>query len=291
MEYFEKTIKLDKLHLYGLWDPHLGSLFCRVDEVIKIVDMILKDPYGKCIIGGDTGDYIVAGIKDRRFDVNALSPEFKTFVELERGIRRIFKPLADEGKILHFHSGNHEEVLIRQFGDFMAAMCDDFGADYGLFSAITKLYMPKGSCKIYSAHGAGFTGSRSNDPDQRTSVLKRFLETKMQRKAVADFYLMGHTHMLEGFPPVDDIENRHGPDGRWYAVNVPKKPFFGVCGSYLAPWDSKKWKDENGDTHGAVCYGEKKMYDPAPTGSLMVEIDECGKYISHKKITFEPKDL
>ena len=183
----------DEVEIHMMADQHLGDPACDYRRIREKIDYILNTPNTYCVLGGDLMDAAVkASIGDCYSAALQPMEQLHTCVE-------IFKPLADEKKILCCVPGNHEERIYRQDGvDMTSLMCSQLNiADrYSPTSAL--LFIRFGYDKTvgrrhrpvcytgYVNHGSG-GGRRPGSKINKLSDLAGIVD--------ADFYLHFHTHL------------------------------------------------------------------------------------------------
>lgn len=98
------------INIYPLGDRHIGARECDINETKRLIDVILKDPYGYCVI---CGDMIDNGLKNSKTNVyrQIMPPDEQKEVFFEA-----FLPLAEANKILAAVPGNHCERSVRETG-------------------------------------------------------------------------------------------------------------------------------------------------------------------------------
>lgn len=98
------------INIYGIGDKHIGSKECDIKRLKKQVSTILDDEYGYCVI---CGDLINNGLKNSKTNTyqEVIQPAMQKELMYE-----IYKPLADNGKILAGVPGNHCERTVKEAG-------------------------------------------------------------------------------------------------------------------------------------------------------------------------------
>lgn len=97
------TYKFDSaINIYPIFDPHYGSVAHCEDEFRKYLNLILEDPVGYCVLGGDLiNNNIPMSVGLPREDL--ISPMQQKYDMVD-----MLRPLAKAGKILVSVRGNHE---------------------------------------------------------------------------------------------------------------------------------------------------------------------------------------
>lgn len=197
-----KAIKCDLGHhdqaeIHLLADRHFGDKATDWELTRKTIDHVLKTPNAFCVLGGDLMD---AAIKTSIGDT--YGAEIQIMEQLQMCVK-LFKPLADEKKVLCAVPGNHEERIWRQDGlDVTALMCSQMGIidRYANTSAVLMIRVGRDETAgrryrpvFYSAyvnHGSG-GGKKVGAKFNRLSDLAQIVDT--------DIYLQFHTHQPGAF--------------------------------------------------------------------------------------------
>lgn len=92
----------DSINLYPIFDVHYGSAAHCEAEFRQYLDLILEDPVGYCVLGGDlVNNNVVGGPGLPHEDI--INPMMQ-----KRDMVDLLKPLAVAGRILASVRGNHE---------------------------------------------------------------------------------------------------------------------------------------------------------------------------------------
>jgi hypothetical protein len=153
------------------------------------------------------------------------------------------RPLAEAGKVIGTHTGNHEARIYKSCGvDIARIMARELGIKY-FGSTVHHLFrVGKESYTLMSMHGSG--GSRL--PHTKIKAV-------IDRANMSDveIYLMGHLHQL----------SHHTRD--FYAIDkrkrtvVQSQKHFVLCGNYLKHWGS---------------YAEEAGYELTRSGSPKIKL-------------------
>lgn len=196
-----KPIKIDlssdltELKLESFFDLHIGSPKCDVSLIHERIDRVLKNPDTFCILGGDLlNNSIVGSVAEADLFESPASPT----EQLNTAIR-LFRPLADAGKILGVCCGNHEMRTYKKTGiDLMERFCSELNLldryDYVsclLFIRFGDLGGSRHHKKVcYTcmfSHGMGqggkLVGSKANGLQKRGEIIPN-----------CDIVVTGHTH-------------------------------------------------------------------------------------------------
>lgn len=215
------TIQTDKksVLICPVGDIHYGHRDCDEETLKFVLEWLYKE---KDVYVFSMADLVEASVIDSPglFDqVDFLDTQFYDVVKM-------FKPLADEGRLLGMHTGNHENRVKKKTGlDITKVMCRMLNTKYfgeGMLHLI-KVTNGKDSqtYTMYSTHGA----SSARFPQTKMLACMR-----LDRIADAEIYCMGHVHSLA-----------HDKMDRYVIENgkVIKKPrHYILTGSYLQYWGS-----------------------------------------------------
>ena len=170
------------------------------------------------------GDLLDLSIMDSVGDV--YGAEFQPRDQLWR-VRDVFRPLAQEGRILGVTSGNHEERIYKKTGiDVMEWLADYWGVRerYDPDGVLLKIRFgkrPNGKPQVYTAYFTHGTGGG------RTKGGKINKLDAMKDIVLADVYAIGHVHWMTAYQDVYYI-----PDLRNNTLTTKKRTY--VCsGAYL----------------------------------------------------------
>ncbi len=243
---YKHKIDLPKGENYALIVPfgdiHYGHQACD-KETLKLVLKWMYDNKNVYVIG--MGDLLESSI----IDSPGLFDQDQFLDDQISNMIKLLKPLADEGRILGLHAGNHELRLRKKNNlDITNLMCQMLGVTYlGPAGAIHEIKVnTKGSrhkevYTIYSTHGS--SGAM-------------YPHTKMQacmRLALicdTELYCMGHVHSLFH----QKIEY-YKPEGNKV---ISKAKHYVLTGSYLNYWET---------------YAHEKGYPPSGgTGSCKIKL-------------------
>lgn len=182
--------KTKHVELHPLFDWHLGDSQADFSLMQKTLEHIQKTPNAYCVLGGDLMDSATAHSIGDTYGAN-LQP-----MEQLKECVKLFKPLADKGKILAVLHGNHENRIYKECGvDITALMSAQLGiADrYSATTAvlIIKLGRDKRHSRpvrysVYLTHGSG-GGRREGGKINRLVDYASIVD--------CDCYICGHTHL------------------------------------------------------------------------------------------------
>lgn len=222
-----------------LADIHLGNKGCNLEKLEQIVKLINETPNCYTILLGDltetaTKTSIGLGIFDEDFHID---------VQLA-SVKKILKPLAEQGKILGALIGNHEMRLAYTVNLNPTYMiCESLDIPYFGYQGYLSLAVGNQTYRILATHGKG----NASTPQGKIAAVRKLVNI-----ADADIYLMGHIHGR-----MYDNDIIHEMDEQSGTV-VPRIRHYVVCGSFLEYWGT---------------YAEMKLLSPAITGSVMLVLD------------------
>lgn len=222
-----------------LADIHLGNKGCNLEKLEQIVKLINETPNCYTILLGDltetaTKTSIGLGIFDEDFHID---------VQLA-SVKKILKPLAEQGKILGALIGNHEMRLAYTVNLNPTYMiCESLDIPYLGYQGYLSLAVGNQTYRILATHGTG----NASTPQGKIAAVRKLVNI-----ADADIYLMGHVHGR-----MYDNDIIHEMDEQSGTV-VPRIRHYVVCGSFLEYWGT---------------YAEMKLLSPAITGSVMLVLD------------------
>lgn len=261
MEVVEKVIEYtrsDTFHFYPFTDPHLGSIDSEEDSLIAKVAECANRKNSYAMGGGDWTDCILKN--DPRFDLEGLAPWVKpgNIVESQRvRAKEIFKPLADEGKLIGIGTGNHEEEIHKRYQiDMTRNLCKDLGVPYlGYSCFIVLTFRRKGSGESHQYiwhhwHGAGAAQTEG-------ARLMRLM--RLVNDIQAHIYTMAHLHAM----------TQHTPDrlvcirGRVKSIKLVAT----LTGSWLLAYKQPQKGHQLNPS-----YAEIKGYKPSRIGCPIINI-------------------
>ena len=246
-----KTIKSkDRPIIVPFGDMHYGSPNFNKQMFMKNLEWAYKNK-NVYIIG--MGDWLESST---RHSVGAGVYEQKETVHEQMDtIIKLFKPFADEGRLLGITNGNHEDRIYDTSGfDVSRVMAEILGVKYFHNGGFFKLRIEdlEGNYKnyhIYATHG-------SSSATLPYTKIKGCL--KIANFIDADIYLMGHVHDEQVHTQeFMSIDNRSG-------MIVSNNKYFVLTGHYL------DWKDS---------YAQKKNMIPSKQGTPKIKLHAKEKLI------------
>ena len=269
MEIVHREVKLSRRHselkIVAMGCVHHGAAGCD-DKLAQFwYDKILQEPDTYAIFGGDMVDGIHE--KDKRFTHQECAKWCfdgalgGTVIDRQyRYALKKWRPLAEKGKILWLHAGNHEELLWHRFGapDLTRNWAWELKIPYAGYSALSSLTIHSAGNRqtrhrvtFYSTHGSG-SASTNGAAERRVK--------KLMDAYAADVYLMWHVHrrVTTAARRIGLTQQRDG------AVKMREYDRIGAaCGTFL-----------NSHMEGITGYGELAGYEPVIPGPVIVHIKE-----------------
>ena len=221
---------LKSAEIIAFADNHWADPNSDHDKIRADIKYVLERDNAYCVLNGDLMDCAIASSIGDTYGAT-LSPmdELRECVEL-------FKPLADNGKILCVTNGNHEFRHYRTNGlDLTELMCQQLGITDRYTPTTALLFIRLGELSgkfhgrkvvytMYASHGSG-GGKKEGGKVQRLVDLSTIID--------ADIYLHSHTH----FPAIvkdsfarPDYRNSTVTYGTRLYVNTSAKLNYGGYG-------------------------------------------------------------
>jgi len=257
------TITLDDpaepLKIIPIGDIHYGNKGCNKAYALRLRDWIAATDNVYVIGMGDYGDFITHQDK-KRFEWEEIDRELfqdgfelRTLVEKQyHWILDFFEPIADAGKLLGLHYGNHDSsIKKRHHWDIVRSLCDELGVPYLGWEAITKVkwdreQFHRRAVLMLTTHGWGSAAKIGGKANKLTELFMH---------ARADIYLMGHVHVKDVH--VMGQFELHGKKVR------KQKKIFGLTGTFL---------DD-------ALYARHKGYQPVMPGTLRIDVYPQKKHV------------
>lgn len=236
----------EMFQLVPFGDLHLGSINCNKDLVQTTVDYILEKDYRHTIFMGDLAENatkVSVGLGVYEEDMHLR--------EQLQYLKKIMTPLAEQGKILGIHQGNHEFRSSCILGlDPMEILAEMLGVPYLQHQGYTVLTVNKQKYHIMTYHG---TGGGSTSGGKVNAAEKGF-----KVNPTCDIYLSGHTHAKSAHETVSMEINEENKI-------IPRRQYFVACGSFLNYFGG---------------YAEMKLLPPSAIGAPLVDFYGNEKCIS-----------
>lgn len=226
-------------------DVHLGSNQFNLRKFQETIDYILETPSCFTILLGDqaetaTKSSVGLGVFEENMHI----------AEQIAMLYRMLKPLADAGKIIGVLTGNHEmRVACLTSLNPAELVADQLGVPYLGYQGYISLRVGEQTYGIVAFHGAGGGAT----PAGKLNAMR-----KMNRVALADLYISGHTHAK-----LTDHDILMEMNHETLMVER-KKIHYAVCGSFLEYWNG---------------YPEMKGLPAVETGCIEIKFEADEKYI------------
>lgn len=219
MKLHHRKFKESKIQIILMGDEHLGSK--HYDEGLhqEWLNWCLKTPSTYVIGMGDhletaTRDSVGAGV----FEQDEVVQE-----QLEKSYA-LYRPLADAGKLLGMHIGNHEERVYRHSGmDLIKTLTKMLEVPYFGIGVAHHLVVGKQSYTMYTAHG--HSGARLPHTKIKSAI-------DLGNMVDVEIYGIGHSHQLS-----HHVRQFYHIDKKRKVVAEGTKHFI-LTGSYLTHWGS-----------------------------------------------------
>ena len=257
MEIFEKTFhikgKRDCVFIRPLFDLHIGSDVCDIEQLKKDIEWIRIRPNAFTFLGGDIIEAI--NVSDRRFDLQGVVSNMRGKLndlaqEQVKEAVKLLSPIKD--KILFSLEGNHEaKVKQNYFYDCANSIAEQLSIPYKTYSCLSRFifqwHTQKSRVDVYSHHGYG--GGR-----KAPSKISALMEFAMNFDA--DIYIMGHNHGIGVHSQPRLALGKQGQNKL-----VARNMLFVLGGCY-----TKTYKTGNSN------YAEKTAYPASHIGSNVIKI-------------------
>lgn len=284
MQYIARRIAVPKrnakIDIICMGCIHHGARNCDEKQAAFWYEKALKDPYTFIILGGDLVDGITE--KDKRY----FNGELATWCHDSRlgdtiidrqynyGLKK-WRPLAEKGKILWMHAGNHEWALIRHCDrNLTREWARELKVPYAGLEAFSWLTIEHGperhrgirgqthpsstSVSFYTTHGSG--------SGQTTGAIMNRVE-RMTYNWDADVCLMWHLHRAMAMRRRQGTGSRpRRVDGKERVTPKFRDKVAAICGTFL-----------QSHQEGVTGYGELKNFPPIASGPVVIHIkpEDC----------------
>ena len=218
-------------------DIHYGNKYCKEKEFMKNLEWAYDKPN---VVLALNGDLIESKTRSRKGD--GIFSQINPQEQLDWAIN-VFKPFADQKRIIAMTNGNHEDAITLETGiDVSAIIAKELGIPYLHNGGFMNVKVGKQSYIIYMTHGS----SGATLPYTKSKAC-RDLSTFIQ----ADVYLYGHVHSKEhATQEVYTVDKRRG-------VVDTKTLNFVLTGHYLDYVNS---------------YAQMKSMRPSSTGTPKIKL-------------------
>ena len=256
-----KVIKIDLpkeiegIELHTFADEHIGDEHCDFDRLKQRIEYVANTPNAYCLLNGDIIDNATkTSIGDTYANV------FNPMEQLENAVK-LFRPLAEKGKILAITHGNHEARTYRKEGidlSYLLAVQLGLFERYSPTSALIFLRFGKsrnhgGDSKqcytIFMLHGSG-GGRKEGAKAIRLADMASIIDT--------DIYIHSHTHL-----PMVMKQGFHRLDYRNSSVAFVDKLFVNTAANlkYGGYGEAGEFKPSSMDTPIIYLNGTKKEFN------------------------------
>jgi hypothetical protein len=236
----------DVFQLIPIGDLHLGSINCNRELVKATVEYILEKDNRHTIFMGDLAENatkVSVGLGVYEEDMHLREQLYY--------LRELMKPLAEQGRILGIHQGNHEFRSSCLLGiDPMEILADWLDVPYLGHQGYTVLTVKNQKYHIMTYHGSGGGGTSGGKVNAA--------EKGFKVNPTCDVYLSGHTHAKSAHETVTMVINENNE-------MVQKRQYYVACGSFLNYFGG---------------YAEMKILAPSAIGAPIVEFYGNEKCIS-----------
>jgi hypothetical protein len=214
-------------------DWHLGSgTECR--QTIDLLVSKIKKEKLQWLHGGDIIDAVLP--KDKRADIQTAQ---STLIEQIEDTVKLLKPIAETG--IGLMSGNHEQSVARDTGNFSTHICNQTGLQYLTVACFVTLNLPGKNLVTYAAHHTKTNNPRAGEPERReANAVVRLREAGMFERA--DLKMFAHIHHFICTPPV--YSKQMYPDGKevklgwflerdgWHLTTPTMRKFYTLIPTY-----------------------------------------------------------
>lgn len=207
------------IYIVALSDLHLGHMLFNKAKLQSTLNFIMRHDDVYVILLGDlaetaTKTSIGAGLFEENMHVNDQIKE----------LAKIFKPLADAGKILAMITGNHESRIFNMTGiDSSKLLAEKLGVEYHGHQAYVSINLNGIRYNIVAWHGAGGGSSK---------IGKIKATEKLKESAFCDVYISGHTHDRSYHDDFIDVLKDDGTVHRHHRHYVASGSFLEYAGGY-----------------------------------------------------------
>lgn len=225
----------DEIYLLPMADLHLG---------IRYLDRELLDRFLQFILDTDNCYTVLLGDQiENATKASVGAGFFEEDIHLEQQMDMLcdlLSPLATSGKIWGLHEGNHEFRTTALTGlKPMRIVSQRLGVPYLGYQSYHMVDVRDQRYDIFTTHGRGAG---------RTVTGKIKAAQDMEKIAVCDVYITGHTHIKHVDPPRPIMYIEDGRLKQRLRRHV-------ICGSFMQYWGG---------------YSEKDCFEPAVQGSPLI---------------------
>lgn len=226
----------DSISIIPMADLHLGHKNCNQKIIDQHLEFIYMTPDCYTIFLGDeleTATKQSVGM--------SVYEEDKHIPEQMQTMYEMLKPLAKQGKVLGMIPGNHSMRVAQLIGlNLTEELAKALRIPYLGYQGFIDLNVNDVNYNIIAFHGAG--GGSMNGSKVASAE-------KISKVAIADLYIVGHTHIRHHTEDcIYEFENGH---------LVQRNRHYVTCGAFLEYFGG---------------YAEMKGLNPSPTGSVVIEL-------------------
>lgn len=217
---------------------HFGHKNFSAEKAKGFRDYIIKTPNTYTMMLGDTLENVLAETAVRH--PGSMHEQDENLEQQRETALKFLKPLADTGKILGWHEGNHSLRSWYAAGFSVEKyLADQLKVPFLGIDGLFKLKVGKNVYVIHATHG---TGSSTTLP----SVFGKLL-AQMARVEGADVYLRSHHHKKV----LADVMSLDAASGKL------RKKIIGATGCFMGYFDS---------------YGHRAGYTPTVMGCIKIKL-------------------
>lgn len=224
--------------LIPLGDWHNGLRSHNEPKLRRFLDFIAERPNHYTILIGDQLESATRVSVGR-----GIFEESYHYPDQKKRVVQLLRPLAEQGKILGIHGGNHEErIAIMTGADPAEEIADSLDVPFMGFQGYTAIHVGEQVYEMMSMHGRGNGTTKGG----QVNAAERGNKTTL-----AELYLSGHTHSKHF---TEDAYNVF--DHRTGTIRTIRRCYV-ACGSFVEYWGS---------------YAEYSAYQMQPTGAPRIEL-------------------
>lgn len=174
------------IFIWLLCDSHLGSVRTDYEAFLKDYQIVRDTPNFFVISNGDEVDHFLVHLGNWATGVyeTPITPEQQALL-----MRRLFKRLDEQGKILAMSFGNHNDWINKSGYTFEGTWLRDFSCPILNCGGLLRVRYGKQEYRIALTHR--YWGASKLNP---TNMAKRFMEHEYPS---ADIIFLGHSHQSE----------------------------------------------------------------------------------------------
>lgn len=145
------------IQIIPIFDPHIGLVSCNMKLLESVVNYILRTPNCYTVLGGDILECATKTSVGLGMYEENLSPKDQFFKAFS-----LFKPLADQGKILGALTGNHE-MRLANFADMnpMEILAHQLKIPYFRYQGFLVIKVKDKIYKVALCHGVSSSCSKT----------------------------------------------------------------------------------------------------------------------------------